>query len=94
MSAVCAPADSSKPAGSPKLVPRKLKGRSRVTNTKHSLPGTDGRSPQARRFYDIIAQMVQDEGGPDRLSSTSYARSPRSAFCERRSTRRSREASR
>jgi hypothetical protein len=42
--------------------------RSRVTNGKDILPGIDNRSPIARRYRDILAQLASDQGGADRMS--------------------------
>jgi hypothetical protein len=42
--------------------------RSRVTNHNALLPGVDGRSKAARRFRDIVAALVADQGGLDRCS--------------------------
>jgi hypothetical protein len=42
--------------------------RSKVSNHNSLLPGIDGRSAQARRFRDIVAQLVQDQGGLDQMS--------------------------
>lgn len=37
--------------------------RSRVSNGKDVLPGVDGRSLIARRYYDILAELSGDQGG-------------------------------
>ncbi len=37
--------------------------RSAVTNGKQLLPGVDGRSPLARRFRDIVAELTAELGG-------------------------------
>jgi hypothetical protein len=42
--------------------------RSRVSNGSRILEGIDGRSREARRFRDVLAEIVSDLGGPDRLS--------------------------
>jgi hypothetical protein len=42
--------------------------RSRITNGRDLLPDIDGRSALARRFKDITAALVIDQGGVDRLS--------------------------
>src|SRR5262249_5318928 len=45
------------------------KHQSRVTTGKYILPGVkDLRCPQARRFRDISAQIIVDQGGLDRCS--------------------------
>ena len=46
----------------------KSKGRSRITNGNALFEGIDGRSATARRFRDVLAEIVSDLGGPDRLS--------------------------
>jgi hypothetical protein len=48
--------------------PRHPLARSRVTNGKDILPGIDGRSPTARRYRDICAQVALDQGGAERMS--------------------------
>lgn len=50
------------------LAPRKPVARSRVTNGNDVLPGVDGRSLVARRYRDVIAAIVVDQGGADHLS--------------------------
>jgi hypothetical protein len=42
--------------------------RSRVSNHKDLLPGIDGRSVVARRYRDILAAVVADQGGLDRMA--------------------------
>lgn len=42
---------------------RKAQARSRVTNGHELLPGVDGRSLQARRYQDLVANLVSDAGG-------------------------------
>jgi hypothetical protein len=37
--------------------------RSRVSNGRDILPGVDGRSPLARRYRDVLAALVVDQGG-------------------------------
>jgi len=46
----------------------KAEGRSRITNGSAVLEGIDGRSATARRFRDVLTQIVSDLGGSDRLS--------------------------
>jgi hypothetical protein len=48
--------------------PRAPVARSRVTNGVDILPGIDGRSPTARRYRDICAQVASDQGGAERMS--------------------------
>jgi hypothetical protein len=52
----------------PVIAARSKSNRSRVTNGLDILPGVDGRSPMARRYHDICAQLVTDSGGVDRCS--------------------------
>ena len=42
--------------------------RSRISNGSAILDGIDGRSATARRFRDVLAEIVADLGGTDRLS--------------------------
>jgi hypothetical protein len=44
--------------------------RSRTTNGGRFLANIDGRTTQARRMYDIVAQVASDLGGGDRLTET------------------------
>jgi hypothetical protein len=54
----------------PVLADRRPSARSRVTNGKEILPGIDWRSPTARRYRDLVAQIVADQGGADRMSES------------------------
>jgi hypothetical protein len=47
--------------------------RARNTNGGNFLPGIDGRSHEARRIYDIAAQVATDLGGADRITETRLA---------------------
>ena len=47
---------------------RKSPQRSRIANGSALLDGIDGRSAKARRFRDVLAEIVSDLGGADRLS--------------------------
>lgn len=49
---------------------RRKHGRSRVSNGRDLLPGIDGRSPTARRYRDITAAILVDQGGEDRCSES------------------------
>jgi hypothetical protein len=45
--------------------------RSRTTNgNRFFMEGVDGRTTQARRMYDIVAQVAVDLGGPDHITET------------------------
>lgn len=56
------------PAESPTVARMPHTARSRVSNGSRILEGIDGRSAQARRFRDVLAEIVSDLGGPDLLS--------------------------
>lgn len=53
---------------SPALAPKKPVARSRVTNGADVLAGIDGRSAVARRYRDILAALVADQGGFEGMS--------------------------
>src|SRR5262249_49027670 len=57
-------ADSTPNVGGQSAV-QKRKGRSKVTNHQDLLPNLDGRSSPARRFRDLVAAFVADQGGLD-----------------------------
>src|SRR5262249_8872182 len=44
------------------------RSRSRVSNGKALFVEADGRGPWGRRFRDVLAEIVSDLGGADRLS--------------------------
>ncbi len=50
------------------LASRKPEARSRVSNGQDILAGIDGRSLKARRYRDIMAAMISDQGGLTGLS--------------------------
>src|SRR6516162_10350499 len=52
-----------------RVVPKKDRQRSRITNGSALLPGVDGRSPWVRRAKDIIAAHLSDLGGEDNTSA-------------------------
>src|SRR5260370_34724682 len=56
------------PAANAALAPRKPTARSAITNGSTLLDGIDGRSAQARRFRDVLSEIVSDLGGGDHLS--------------------------
>jgi hypothetical protein len=65
------PADATRTSpGRPKLSPRSVTNRSRISNGKEILPGIDQRLAIARRYRDLVAQIVIDQGGVDRCSET------------------------
>jgi hypothetical protein len=58
-----------KPSADHAAVPRpSTTNRSRITNGSAILEGIDGRSAPARRFRDVLAAIVADLGGAERLS--------------------------
>jgi hypothetical protein len=57
-------------AARPKLSPRSVTNRSRISNGQEILPGVDQRLAIARRYRDLVAQIAIDQGGPDRCSET------------------------
>lgn len=68
-------------AHSPALTGRKASARSRVSNGKTLLDGVDARSAVARRYRDVAAQLVSDQGGIDRCSETRVQLLRRFAAC-------------
>jgi hypothetical protein len=69
------------PAPRADYAPRPANNRSRMTNTGCLLPGVDLRTALARRYRDILGQLVSDQGGADRLSEA------RIQLCRRRRLR-------
>jgi hypothetical protein len=57
-----------KPTDRADIAPRPAQFRSRISNGSDLLPDVDGRSTAARRYRDIVAALVSDQGGPERLS--------------------------
>jgi hypothetical protein len=53
----------------PRVLPKKNRQRSRITNGSALLPGIDGRSPWVRRCKDVIAAHLSDLGGEDNTSA-------------------------
>lgn len=53
------------PNVSPLVEPKPANARSRVSNHRDLLPDVDGRSAQARRYRDILAALIGDQGGLD-----------------------------
>lgn len=57
------------PATRSAVAPRSAANRSRVTNGRGLfVEAIDGRSREARRFRDVLGEIVSDLGGPDTLS--------------------------
>ena len=56
------------PATRTAAAPKPPTTRSRVSNGRELVAGCDGRSAQARRYRDLMAEMISDLGGPDGLS--------------------------
>jgi hypothetical protein len=63
-----APIKARKPPSQRKLKERSPLARSRVSNGRDVLPGVDGRTEIARRFYDICQALIADQAGLDRCS--------------------------
>jgi hypothetical protein len=59
---------------------RQLNARSRVTNGRASLPRIDGRTRIAKRFHDISAELVADNGGLSKISEAKLQLIRRFAF--------------
>src|SRR4051794_36916850 len=59
---------------------KKRHGRSRVTNGKELLHNIDGRSITARRYRDILSELVSDMGGDPSGAQMAIARRA-SALC-------------
>ena len=57
------------------------RARSRVTNHKDLLPNIDGRSLIARRYRDIVAAVIGDQGGLDRMAEARLQLCRRFAAC-------------
>src|SRR6266508_5558970 len=56
------------PTGSATLTARKPTASRRITNGRDVLPGIDGRTLIARRFYDVCQALISDQSGLDRCS--------------------------
>jgi hypothetical protein len=59
-----------KPSDNERQAPRKPTARSRVSNGRDLLPGIDGRSIVARRYRDIAAAILADQGGEAQCSES------------------------
>ena len=74
-------------AGSGPQGRKKPEARSKISNGSALLDGIDGRSARARRFRDVLGEIVSDLGGPDRLSEGQRQLARRGAMlaveCER-----------
>lgn len=89
MSSPCQQATESNPknegprrnAHSQPLAAVKSHARSRLTNHKDLLPEVDGRSLIARRYRDIVAAIIGDQGGLDGLSEARLQLVRRFAAC-------------
>lgn len=55
------------------VAPPSLTNRSAVTNGTQLLPGIDGRSPDARRYRDLVANFAAELGGVGELSEAEMA---------------------
>jgi hypothetical protein len=63
------------------LADKPLVARSRITNHRDLLPDVDGRSPQARRYRDILSAVLSDQGGLDRMAEARVQLVRRFAAC-------------
>src|SRR5262249_11055760 len=54
---------------SPGFSPRPKPLRARATNHADLLPGVDGRSAGARRYRDLVIEIVADQGGIENCAS-------------------------
>ena len=70
-----------KPQGNGALTRKKPTARSRVTNHADLLPNCDGRSIVARRYRDILAAVIVDQGGLDRMAEARVQLARRFAAC-------------
>ena len=68
-------------APSQPLSAAKSQARSRVTNHRDLLPNIDGRSLIARRYRDIVAAVIADQGGLDRMAEARLQLTRRFAAC-------------
>lgn len=59
----------------------KSRARSRVSNHKDILPDVDGRSIVARRYRDIVAAVIADQGGLSRMAEARFQLVRRFAAC-------------
>src|SRR6516164_11508319 len=57
----------------PRVVAKKNRQKSRITNGSALLPGIDGRSPWVRRCKDMIAALLSDLGGLDNCSAAEHS---------------------
>jgi hypothetical protein len=55
--------------------------KSRLTNHRSLLPDLDGRSAGARRFRDLVGQLVVDQGGFEQMSESRIQLVKRFAAC-------------
>lgn len=67
--------------GNGALEEAKSHARSRVSNHRDILPNIDGRSVVARRYRDILAAIIVDQGGLDRMAEARVQVARRFAAC-------------
>jgi hypothetical protein len=67
---VANPAPTKRKPPSPATAVHKREARSRVTNGREVLPGIDGRTAAARRYQDLVANLISDAGGEAGMSET------------------------
>jgi hypothetical protein len=68
-------------APSQPLTAAKAQARSRISNHRDLLPNVDGRGLIARRFRDVVAAVIADQGGLDLLSEARLQLIRRFAAC-------------
>jgi len=63
------------------LAAKSAEARSRITNHRDVLPDVDGRSIIARRYRDIVSQIITDQGGLDLMTEARVQLVRRFAAC-------------
>ena len=69
------------PDHSQPLAATKSQARSRITNHRDLLPDVDGRTSTARRYRDVLAAIIVDQGGLDRMAECRLQLARRFAAC-------------
>jgi hypothetical protein len=63
-------ADRARQASRTRAADRKAYGRAKISNDVELLPDVDGRTLIARRYRDIVAAILVDQGGEERCSES------------------------